>query len=84
MSDYARKRRIYRRANARIMPDNDGALTLAGAICLLAATQHSEDAGHQEQIAACFYDMAISGFNGVRTNEAVTAFVTDMMKRVQK
>lgn len=66
------------------VPDNDGALTLAGAICLLAATQHSDDSGHQEQIAATFYNLAITGFKGVRTNEAVTAFVTDMIKRAKK
>ncbi len=66
------------------MPDNEGSLTLAGAICLLAACEHSDDSGHQEQIAAAFYNAAITGFEGVRTNEAVTAFVQDMLKRAKK
>ena len=64
------------------MPDNDGAKTLAGAICLLAACEHSDDAGQQEQIAATFYNLAITGFQGVKSNEAVEAFVADLFKRV--
>jgi hypothetical protein len=66
------------------MPDNDGSLTLAGAICLLAACEHSDDSGHQEQIAATFYNLAITGFQGVKPNAAVEAFVADMFKRAAK
>ena len=64
--------------------DNDGMDTLAGAICLFAAGAHSKNPAEQEQIAAQFWACAISGFEGIRPNDAVTAYVNDIMAQARK
>jgi hypothetical protein len=62
----------------------EGQHTLAAAICCLAAGQHSTDVANQEQIAAVFYNLAMTGFIGVGDNPAVKAFVDDLFKRALK
>lgn len=88
MSSYARKSAIIEGAGVvREIPplfDCEGMETLAGALCLVAAGAHSKDAANQEQIAAQFFACAISGFEGVRPDQAVTAFVNDMIDRAKK
>ena len=81
---YARKRLLYRRASAFTMPDNDGALTLANAICVLAAGAHSKNVAEQEQIAAAFHHQCLTDFKGVRVSPAFEAFVADFIKRAKK
>ena len=82
---YARKHRLYRRrASASIMPDNEGALTLANAICVLAAGAHSKTAAEQEQIAASFHHQCLTDFKGVKVSAAMEAFVADFIKRAKK
>ena len=63
--------------------DNDGPFVLAGAICFLAAERHSKDAGHQEQMAAAFYENCKTEFTGIRIDKAVEAFVLDLIKGVK-
>ena len=88
MSSTARKSAIVGRTVAvREIPpliDNEGMETLAGALCLVAAGAHSKDPANQEQIAAQFFACAISGFEGVRPDAMVTAFVKDMVERAKK
>jgi hypothetical protein len=69
-----------------IMPelDSDGPHTLAGAICCLAAGAHSTDAAHQEQIAATFYNLCCSDFEGVRVTPEIVAYVADLIKKAKK
>lgn len=64
--------------------DREGPLTLAGAICYLAAAQHSTDVGHQQQIAATFYADCREDFTGVRIDKATEAFVADLIKNAGK
>ena len=62
----------------------DGALTLAGAICYLAACQHSKDAGEQQQLAATFYADCDSGFKGVRIDATMRLLLMDMITNAGK
>lgn len=64
--------------------DREGPLTLAGAICYLAAAQHSKDAGHQQQLAATFYADCREDFTGVRIDAATEAFMADLLKSFGK
>jgi hypothetical protein len=64
--------------------DGEGLETLAGALCLVAAGAHSKDPANQEQIAAQFFACAISGFEGMRPDAMVAAFVKDMCDRAKK
>ena len=64
--------------------DCEGMETLAGALCLVAAGAHSKSAAEQEQIGAAFFNCAITGFEGVKTNDAVTAFVKDMIDKARR
>lgn len=61
-------------------PDEDGMKTLAGAICCLAAGAHTKNSGEQQQMAAIFYEAAVTGFNGIPVNAALEAYVLDMIK----
>ncbi len=89
MSPRTRKAAILSNAEAVVpetppMFDEEGMETLAGAICLLAAGAHSKDPANQEQIAAQFWSCAISGFEGIRPDAMVAAFVTGMIQRAKK
>ncbi len=64
--------------------DREGMETLAGAICLFAAGAHSKNTAEQEQIGATFFNCAITGFEGVRPDEAVRVFVQSMMDKAKK
>ena len=83
MASYSKHLRIYQEAAVSEF-DREGMETLAGAICCLAAGAHSKDPAHQEQIAATFFNCAITGFEGIRPSQAVEAFVTDMIKKAAK
>ena len=60
--------------------DREGPLALAGALCCLAAGAHSKDSSEQEQIAATFYNLSITGFEGVRVNAAIERYCLDLIK----
>ena len=64
--------------------DREGMETLAGAICTLAAGAHSKNPADQEQIAATFFNCAITGFEGIRPSEAVELFVRNMIQSATK
>ena len=66
------------------MVDTDGPLTLAGAICYLAACQHSTDAGQQQQLAATFYADCDSGFKGVRIDAHMETLLKDLIAKSGK
>ena len=57
---------------------------LIGSICCLAAGAHSTNAAEQEQIAATFFNCAMTGFEGIQRNEAVIAFVQSMFDKAKK
>lgn len=64
--------------------DVDGAHTLAGAFCLLAAVEFSDSVEHHEQLAAHYYTLASTGFAGVPENKVVAQFVKDMIDKAKK
>lgn len=66
-----------------VMPEHesDGLHTLAAAFCFLAAGAHSKDPADQEQIGASFYDMCLTGCEGVKINPAIKAFVDGMLSK---
>ena len=66
------------------MADIEGPLTLAGAICYLAACQHSKDAGEQQMLAATFYADCDSGFKGVRIDAHMEAMLRDLIANAGK
>lgn len=66
------------------MSEFDAPHTLVAAICFLAASQHSEDATEQSQIAALFYNDCQTQFAGVKIGEHVEKMVADFIKGAGK
>lgn len=60
--------------------DRDGPLTLAAALCYVAAAQHSKDAQEQQGLAAAFYNDCVSDFAGVNINANVEALLCQIIK----
>ena len=64
--------------------ESDGLHILASAFCCVAAGAHSKDPAHQEQIAATFYDLCCTGFEGVKVDPAVKLFVDGLLDKAKK
>ena len=63
------------------MPETDTPLTLAAALCYLAAGAHSKDVSEQQQFAASFYADCDSGFRGVRIDNNVEALLNELIAK---
>jgi hypothetical protein len=72
------------REDSAVPDDVDSLHTLAAAFCLIAAGAHSKDPGHQQQLAASFYNDCCTGFEGIRIDPAVEAFVTGLKLDAKK
>ena len=71
-------------SEAEMPVDSDGLHTLAAAFCCVAAGAHSKDPANQEQLAAILYELCCTGFEGVRVDPAVKAFVEGMKLSAKK
>jgi hypothetical protein len=79
----ASKRAILR---SKAMPeiDREGPITLAAAICYLAAGTHSRTSSEQQQMAALFYEDCRTDFKGVHITEAVEKQLAEFIKKASK
>ena len=66
------------------VPEVDTPLTLAAALCYLAAAAHSKTASEQQQFAASFYADCDSGFRGVRIDDNVEALLKELIAKASK
>lgn len=82
---YRPRKETIRDAKEAVMPDNaDGLHLIAAAFCCVAAGAHSKDPANQEQLAAHLYDLCLTGFEGVKVDPAIKAFVDGMMLKAKK
>lgn len=84
MSDRSRKVRIVRKASVMPEIDREGPITLAAALCYLAAGTHSKSASEQQQMAALFYEDCRSDFRGVHVSESVEKQLAEFIKKAGK
>ncbi len=66
------------------MPEMDTPMTLAGALCYLAAGTHSKNVNEQQQFAASFYADCDSGFKGVKIDDNTEALLKEMIAKAGK
>jgi len=59
----------------------DGPLTLAAALCYLAAAAHSKSVHEQQQFASSFFADCDSGFKGVKIDANVEALLKEMIAK---
>jgi hypothetical protein len=83
MSERSRKARIVR---SKAMPeiDREGPITLAAALCYVAAATHSKTSGEQQQMAALFYEDCRTDFKGVHISEAVEKQLSEFIRKASK
>lgn len=64
--------------------DREGPITLAAALCYVAAATHSKSSAEQQQMAALFYEDCRTDFRGVHINEAVEKQLTEFIRKSAK